>query len=52
MTIKNTNYIIAERIGNAMKIIEEYAKYSLILMGLMATGWAVCVVGLGALGVL
>lgn len=35
-----------------MKDIEEFAVYSLILMGLMAIGWAVCVVGLGILGVL
>lgn len=35
-----------------MKDIEEFAKYSLILMGLMALGWTICVIGLGALGVL
>lgn len=35
-----------------MKDLEEFAKYSLILMGLMALGWAICVVGLGAMGLL
>ena len=34
------------------KDIEDYAKRSLLLIGLMAFGWAVCVVGLSALGVL
>ena len=35
-----------------MKDIEEFAKYSLILLGLMAIGWTIVVVGLGVLGVL
>ena len=35
-----------------MKDVEEFAKNSLILMGLMAFGWAVCVIGLGGMGVL
>jgi len=35
-----------------MKDIEEFAKNSLILMGLMAFGWTICVIGLGVLGVL
>ena len=35
-----------------MKDIEEFAKYSLILLGLMALGWTICVVGLGTLGLL
>ena len=35
-----------------MKDIEEFAKNTLIIMTLMAIGWAVCVVGLGVLGVL
>lgn len=35
-----------------MKDLEEFAIYSLILMGVMAIGWAVCVVGLSLLGVL
>lgn len=35
-----------------MKQLKEFALYSLILLGAMAVGWAVCVVGLWALGVL
>ena len=35
-----------------MKDVEEFAKNSLILMGLMSFGWAVCVIGLGGMGVL
>lgn len=35
-----------------MKDIKEFAVYSLILLGLMTTGWAVTVVGLWMLGVL
>lgn len=35
-----------------MKDLEEFAKNSLIILTLMAIGWAVCVVGLGVLGVL
>lgn len=35
-----------------MKDIEEFAKNILILMGAMATGWAVCVGGLWLMGVL
>lgn len=38
--------------GLEMKDLEEFAKYSLILMGLMALGWTICVVGLGAMGLL
>lgn len=34
------------------KNIEEFAVSSLILLGAMAIGWAVVVIGLGALGVL
>ena len=30
----------------------EIMKYGLILVGLMAFGWAICVVGLGVMGVL
>ena len=32
--------------------MREYAKYSLILIGLMAFGWTICVIGLGLMGVL
>lgn len=35
-----------------MKDIEEFAKNTLFVMCCMAFGWAVCVVGLGAMGVL
>lgn len=35
-----------------MKQLEEFAKYTLIVMGLMAFGWAICVIGLGSMGVL
>jgi len=35
-----------------MKDLEEFAEYSLLLMGLMAFGWAVCVIGLSLMGVL
>lgn len=35
-----------------MKDLEEFAKYSLILLGLMTFGWTICVVGLGLMGVL
>lgn len=35
-----------------MRGLEEFAKYSLILLGLMAIGWLICVVGLGLMGVL
>lgn len=35
-----------------MKQVEEFAKYTLIIMGLMAFGWAICVAGLWILGVL
>lgn len=35
-----------------MKDIEEFAKSALFVMCCMAVGWAVCVVGLGAMGVL
>lgn len=30
----------------------EIIKYSLILVGLMAFGWTICVIGLGLMGVL
>lgn len=35
-----------------MKDLEEFAVMSLALMGLMALGWLICVVGLGVMGVL
>lgn len=35
-----------------MKDIEEFAVNGLIVLGVMAISWAVCVVGLWALGVL
>lgn len=35
-----------------MKDLEEFAIWSLILLGAMTVGWAVCVVGLSVLGVL
>ena len=35
-----------------MKDIKEFAVYSLILLGAMTVGWAVCVIGLSILGVL
>lgn len=35
-----------------MKQIEEFALVSLAILGCMAIGWTICVIGLGALGVL
>ena len=35
-----------------MKQLEDFAIRMLILIGLMALGWAVVVIGLGALGLL
>lgn len=35
-----------------MKDLEDFAKSALFVMSCMAFGWAVCVVGLGAMGVL
>lgn len=34
------------------KYIKDFIVYSSVLLGAMAAGWAVCVVGLWALGVL
>ena len=35
-----------------MRDIEEFAVSGLIVLGLMAFGWTICVIGLGILGVL
>ena len=32
--------------------MKEFAKYSLALLGLMALGWTICLIGLGVMGVL
>lgn len=43
---------VYERTNGTMKEIREFAKNTLIVMCLMAFGWTICVIGLGALGVL
>lgn len=35
-----------------MKDVEEFAKYTLCVLCLMAIGWTICYVGLGVMGVL
>lgn len=35
-----------------LRMIIDFTVYSLILLGGMAIGWTVCVIGLGALGLL